>query len=191
MAERLTYAIVGIILLSLIIIGGMKFYESQTLDTGANSYVLEDLASKHPGAQIAIMDWAKKTNAQGEEYLSIRASVTEGANTPCPVRIHYFYYYPVQNFVPDPAEYITKTCTVCEGSGCAIGYPEEAIIASHVNSGTERVARYIASYPDAVPTVTQLTDGWKVQWVSKASQYGFLVDIAENGQIRSVDTVYY
>ena len=192
MSNRLTYAIIAVIVISLVIIAGMKFYESKKLDSGANSYVLEDLQSKHPNADsVAIMDWETKTNEGGEEYLRIRASVSEGAKTPCPVRIHYFYYYPLQNFVTEPPEYITSGCTVCEGAGCAIAFDEEAIIASHTNSGTESVNKYVTAYKDAVPTVYRDGLGWKVDWKSPSSKYGYLVEVDTNGRILSVNTVYY
>jgi len=37
MASRLTYAIIAVIVISLVIIAGMKFYQSKTLDAGATS----------------------------------------------------------------------------------------------------------------------------------------------------------
>lgn len=192
MSNRLTYAIIAVIVLSLIIIAGMKFYESKKLDSSATSYVLEDLQAKHPEADsIAIMDWETKKNEQGEEYLRIRASVSEGTDTPCPVRIHYYYYYPVQNFVTEPPEYITTGCTVCEGEGCAIAFDEEAIIASHTNYGTTSVHKYVTAYKDAVATVYRDGSGWKVDWKSPSSKYGYMVEVDTDGRILSVNTVYY
>lgn len=192
MSNRLTYAIIAVIIISLVIIAGMKFYESKKLDSGATSYVLEDLQSKHPEADsIQIMDWETRTNQQGEEYLRIRASVSEGTATPCPVRIHYYYYYPVQNFVTEPPEYITSGCTVCEGEGCAIAFEEEAVIASHTNPGAENVNKYVVSYKDAVPTVYRDDTGWKVGWKSPSSKYGYMVEVDTNGRILSVNTIYY
>ncbi|MEM4272169.1 MAG: hypothetical protein QXH30_01135 [Candidatus Bilamarchaeaceae archaeon] len=192
MSGRLAYAIIAVVLISLVIIGGMKFYEGKQLDAGATSYVLEDLRAKHPNADsIKIMDWETKTNEKGEEYLRIRASISEGASTPCPVRIHYYYYYPVQNFVTEPPEYITSGCTVCEGEGCAIAFEEEAIIASHTNYGTSSVHKYVTAYKDAVATVYRDESGWKVDWKSPSSKYGYLVEVDNNGRILSVNTIYY
>ncbi len=192
MASRLTYAIIAVIVISLVIIAGMKFYQSKTLDAGATSYVLEDLRAKHPDADsIQIMDWETKANDQGGQYLRIRASVSEGSKTPCPVRIHYFYYYPVQNFVTEPPEYITSGCKVCEGEGCAIAFDEEAIIASHTNTGTTSVNKYVTAYKDAVPTVYRDASGWKVDWKSPSSKYGYMVEVDTNGRILSVNTIYY
>lgn len=193
MEDRLAIAIIVLLAVSLVIIGGMKFYEAQVQIDDATDYVLEDLVGKHPTADsIEIMDWETLKNENGEEYLKIRASVTEGLYTPCPVRIHYFYHYPVQNFVTDPPEYITTSqCTTCEGAGCVIAFQEDAIVASHTNGKTESVHNYIMGYKDAVPTVYPEEDGWKVKWDSSSAKFGYEVEVARNGEITRVETVYY
>ncbi len=193
MQDKLATTIIVLLVVSLVIIAGMKFYEESVQIDDASDYVLEDLVGKHPAADsVEIIDWETLANPQGEEYLKIRAAVTEGLYTPCPVRIHYFYYYPVQNFVTDPPEYITTSgCEVCEGKGCVIAFPEEAIIASHTNSGGENVHKYATGYADAVPTVYKTDAGWRVAWDSDSAKFGYSVEIAKNGEIEKVETVYY
>ncbi|MBD3398665.1 hypothetical protein GF412_05495 [Candidatus Micrarchaeota archaeon] len=193
MEDRLAAVIVVLVVFSLILVAGMQFYEEKVQVDDATDYVLEDLVGKHPTADaLEIMDWETRTNEQGEEYLRIRARVTEGLYTPCPVRVHYFYHYPVQNFVTDPKEYITSSeCTVCEGEGCVIGFEEEAIIASHTNSRTQGVHNYVTTYNDAVPVVYRDTEGWKVKWDSSSANFGYLVKVAKNGEVSAVDMVYY
>jgi hypothetical protein len=193
MEERLAVILLLLLAASIIIVGGMKFYEEQVQVGEAADYVLEDLAQKHPNADIVdILDWETKVNDEGEEYLSIRARVTEGINTACPVRIHYFYSYPVQNFIADPPEYITtSSCGMCEGAGCSIAFEEEAIIASHTNSGAERVQKYVDGYADAIPSVEGRDGGWVVSWNSDSAKYGYVVEVKRNGEIGTIDTVYY
>ncbi|MCP4648111.1 MAG: hypothetical protein GY852_10345 [bacterium] len=193
MEDRLATVIIVLFVASLLIVAGMGFYEEDVQIDDATDYVLEDLVGKYPNADAAeLMDWETLQNENGDDYLRIRARVTEGLYTPCPVRIHYFYYYPVQNFVTDPPEYITTSeCTVCEGEGCVIGFEEEALIASHLNSGTQNVHNYVTTYDDAVPVVYRDDSGWKVKWDSPSARFGYFVEIARNGEITKVDTVYY
>ncbi len=193
MQRRLVTAIAVLLVISLLIVAGMKFYEEKIIIDDATDYVLEDLVGKHPNADaVEIMDWETKENEEGEEYLRIRAAVTEGLYSPCPVRIHYFYHYPVQKFVTDPNEYITTSeCTVCEGEGCVIAFQEEAIIASHTNTGAENVHKYVEGYDDAVPTVYKGNEGWRVDWDSEYAKYGYEVTIGKNGEVEKVSTIYY
>ena len=193
MQDKLATVIIVLLIVSLVIVAGMKFYEESVQIDDASDYVLEDLVGKHPNADsVEIMDWDTRTNEQGENYMRVRAAVTEGLYTPCPVRIHYFYHYPVQNFVTDAPEYITTSaCNVCEGEGCAIAFPEEAVIASHMNSGGESVHMYTTGYSDAVPTAYKTETGWKVSWNSDSAKFGYVVEIAENGEIEKVETIYY
>lgn len=193
MEEKLAVILIMLLLASLLIVGGMKFYEEDVEIGDAEEYVLEDLAQKQPLADVTeILGWETKTNELGEEYLRIRARATLGMKTPCPIRIHYFYHYPVQNFIADPPEYITDSgCSVCEGTGCVIAFEEEAIIASHTNSKAERVEKYVNGYPDAVPSVEAEAGGWKVAWNSDSAKYGYVVEVKKNGEIGDIDTVYY
>lgn len=193
MEEKLAVILILLLVASLLIVGGMNFYGENVQIGAAEEYVLEDLAQKQPGADIVeILGWETKTNDGGEEYLLIRARATTGMKTPCPVRIHYFYHYPVQNFIADPPEYITtSSCSVCEGAGCVIAFEEEAIIASHTNSKAGRVEKYVSGYPDAVPSVEAEAGGWKVAWNSDSARYGYVVEVKRNGEIGEIDTVYY
>jgi len=193
MEDRLAIALVILFALAIILVVGASFYQPTVEINDASDYVLEDLVGKHPTADsVEIMDWETKTNPEGSEYLRIRAAVTEGLYSPCPVRVHYFYHYPVQNFVTDSPEYITTTqCTVCEGEGCAIAFPEEAIIASHMNEGAEDVHYYASGYKDAVPTASATSTGWQVAWNSDSAKYGHVVDVSKNGEIEKVETIYY
>lgn len=193
MEDRLATIIVVLVIVSLLIAGGMKFYEKQVHIDDATDYVLEDLTGRYPQADaVEIMDWETRRNENEEEYLLIRARVTHGLYTPCPVRVHYFYHYPVQNFVTDPPEYITtSSCTACEGAGCVIAFEEEAIIASHTNSGSINVQKYLSGYEDALPRVLSEGSGWRVTWDSASAKYGYTVEIAGNGEIENVEAVYH
>lgn len=187
MQKRLVIYIVALIALAVIIAGGMKFYETKVLSDDARSYVLEDLRAKNPDADVVeIFFWETRSGQDGKTYYAIKARVSEGLGTPCPKRTHYTYYYPEQNFIPEPPERITIGCSVCEGDGCAIAFPEEAIIASHTNSGSTAVHAYIGRYPDAVPSVVEQENRWVVSWRSASAGYGYDVKIAKDGEIISI-----
>ncbi|MEW5996522.1 MAG: hypothetical protein AB1657_02925 [Candidatus Micrarchaeota archaeon] len=187
MQSRLVVYIAALAVLVVLIAGGMKFYETRVLSEDARAYVLEDLRANNPDADVVeIFFWETRANPDGGSYYAIKARVSEGLDTPCPKRTHYTYYYPEQNFVPEPPERITIGCSVCEGNGCVIAFPEEAIIASHTNSGAAAVHAYITRYADAMPAVVEQEDGWAVSWRSAAAGYGYDVEIAKDGEIESI-----
>ena len=181
--RRLVVYIFGLIVVAILIAAGMTFYKTKVLSDDARSYVLEDMRAKNPDADVVeIFFWEEKANAE-DSYFLIKARASEGLNTPCPKRTHYTYYYPEQNFVPEPPERITVGCAVCEGAGCVIAFPEEAIIASHTNSGSSSVHAFVTRYTDAVPSVTEQSDRWAVEWNSETVGYGYDVEIAKDGEI--------
>ncbi len=188
--RRLVIYIFCLIVIAILIAGGMEFYKTKVLSDDARTYVLEDLRATNPNADVVeILSWESKTNDAGGQYFLIKARVSEGMNTPCPKRTHYTYYYPAQNFVPGTPERVVYGCSVCGGAGCVIAFPEEAIIASHTNSGSSSIDAFIARYTDAVPAVTEEGGNWIVTWTSAAAGYGYRVEIAQNGEIRGVNSV--
>lgn len=188
--RRLIVYIFGLIIIAIIIAAGMKFYETKVLSDDARTYVLEDMRAKNPNADVVeIFFWESQTNAEGKSYFLIKARASEGLNTPCPKRTHYTYYYPEQNFVSGTPERITIGCSVCEGAGCVIAFPEEAIIASHTNSGSASVDAFVTRYTDAVPAVTEESDKWTVTWTSETAGYGYKVEIAKDGEIIGITRV--
>jgi hypothetical protein len=72
-----------------------------------------------------------------------------------------------------------------------IAFAEEAVIASHTNSGTQNVHKYVAGYEDAQATVEAKERGWRVAWNSDSAKYGYVVEVMRNGEIGAIDTVYY
>jgi hypothetical protein len=185
--RKLAIYIVLLIVAAVIIAVSMKFYETKVLSDDAEGYVLEDLRAKNPNADsVQIISWESRVNVDGSSYYEIKASASEGLSTPCPKRTHYEYFYPGQNFVPNPPERVVSGCTVCEGAGCVIAFPEEAIIASHTNSGTAAVQGYIQRYADARPSVKQVDGGWEVTWRGASAPYGYVVAMEGNGDISSI-----
>jgi hypothetical protein len=162
------------------------FHVSFGENADASKFVMEDLHSKYPSADIAIMSITPKTSDAGTHYLEVKARVTQNAQGPCPERSHIFYNYPVQNFVPQQPEIITSSCHVCTEGLCNLAFPEEAIIASHTLKGTEAVQAYINAEPGALPSVKENVDSWLVRWASPASPYYFTVEIHSDGTILGV-----
>jgi len=185
--RRLVVYIFGLIVIAILIAAGMKFYETKVLSDDARTYVLEDLRAKNPDADVVeIFAWESKTNDAGGQYFLINARASEGMNTPCPKRTHYTYYYPAENFVAGTPERVVYGCSVCEGAGCVIAFPEEAIIASHTNSGSSSIDAFVARYTDSVPTVREAGGNWVVIWTSEAAGYGYNVEIAQDGEIKGI-----
>ncbi len=181
--------IIVLIVLILFIAGFVKFVElfkTNIVGADASKFVLEDLRSKYPNAEMEIMSINEKTNNAGEKYFEIKVRVTEDAFTPCPKRMHIYYNYPVQNFVPQPTEYITKNCTVCTEGTCTIAFPEEAIIASHTLAGTEEVRQFIKDRT-VYPTVSEENNLWRVIWDSPSSIYYYVVTVEKDGGVSLVE----
>jgi hypothetical protein len=161
------------------------FFKPNVQSADASAFVLEDLKVKYPNADIGILDTKEMLNNNNEKYYEVKARVTTGLYSPCPVRVHIYYNYPVQNFVPQPADVITQNCAVCTEGTCALNFPEEAIIASHTFKGTEAVASFVSSQ-SAVPTVQDLGDSWLVKWDSVSSPYYYSVVLDKGGIVMNV-----
>lgn len=159
-------------------VSGMNVEEAD-----ASKFVMEDLRTKYPTAEIAIMAMVPKQDDRGGRYLEVQAKVTKNPESSCPERSHIFYNYPVQNFVPKPPEVITANCAVCTYGICTIAFSEEAVIASHTLRGTEAVHAYIMQNRDAVPSVTEKSDSWVVRWDSASSATHYVVEIHRNGTV--------
>ncbi len=178
--------ILSLLILSLILIFSISFYETGTLQENAKKYVMEDARIKYPAADIIeIIDMEKSFNEEEVEYYKMTVRISEDLESPCPTRIHLYYNYPEQNFVTDPPEKITKRCITCEGKGCVIAFEEEAIIASHTNKGSESIAEFLKEEPSAMPIVVKTEDGWMVSWIGEEKEYDVYVNI--NGEISKVE----
>jgi len=168
-----------------------EFFKTQVFEGDATKFVLEDLNSKYPGADIEIISIQRMTNEQGGNYFEIKTKVTKNQYTPCPERMHIFYNYPTQNFVPRQPEIITANCRVCTDShlNCILVFPEEAIIASHTFPGTEDVEKYLKSYPDAKAEITEDGSGWVVRWDASDAAHYYAVELLKNGSVKSVKKI--
>lgn len=182
---------VVLILVVFVLYSIIDFWQSEVEKTNVEDFIKEDLMSKHPLAdEIEIIEMKEKLNEEGGMYYSIKAKVTEGLETPCPVRIHYYYNYPEQNFVTQPPEYITKNCQVCEVKPCTLTFKEEAIIASHTLDGTDIIHNFILDNPGAYPIVEKEEDGWKVQWINPSDLDGYEILLDAHGEIIAITELY-
>lgn len=181
--------IVLLLVVIALLVKAIEFFQTQVVEADASNFVLEDLQTTYPAADITIMTITPKYNERGGRYFEVKARVTEDAETPCPRRSHLFYNYPVQNFVPQPPEVITSNCVVCTEGICTIAFPEEAIIASHTFTGTEAVHSYVTANQNAIPTVAENTesDSWTVTWDSQTAGSYYVVMIHRNGMILKVE----
>ncbi len=178
--------IIVLIFVIALLVKVVEFFRTDVVEADASNFVLEDLKSKYPDADLEIMSITNKYNPLGSHYFEVKARVTEGAETACPERSHIFYNYPAQNFIAQPTEAITRNCNVCTEGICTIAFSEEAIIASHKLSGTYVIQAYLNVYPDAVPTISEKAESWIVKWDSKTAQNYYLVEIHRNGTIMQV-----
>ncbi len=181
--------IVLLLIVIAVLVKLIEFFQINVVESDASNFVREDLRNKYPVADIAVMSITPKYNDNGAKYFEVKARVTEGAESPCPERMHIFYNYPAQNFVPQQPEVITHNCAVCTAGICTIAFPEEAIIASHTLKGTTEVSSYIQSSGNAVPTVTEKPDSWVVVWDSETADYYYSVSVHRSGEILSVERI--
>lgn len=191
MALRRELVLVLVVVLAIAV--GVKLFEmffkaGQVEASDASKFVLEDLRTTYPGADIAILSTTPKYNG-AERYFEVKARVTEDQVSPCPRRSHIFYNYPVQNFVPQPPEVITGRCNVCMEGICTIAFPEEAVIASHTFWGTGEVQKFITSNDEVVPSVSEKSDSWIVRWDSPKTAHYYVVEVHRNGSILGVQQV--
>ncbi|MBU0532593.1 hypothetical protein KKB44_03805 [Candidatus Micrarchaeota archaeon] len=178
--------IVVLLVLIALLVKLIEFFKVDVVEADARAFVLEELSTKYPTADIEIMAVTPKYNEFDSRYFELKAKVTQNPQTPCPQRSHVFYSYPVQNFVSQPAEVITSGCTVCTSPICTIAFPEEAIIASHTLDGTSAVHSYITTYSDALPQVAEESDSWYVTWDSDTSDYYYSTKIHRSGSVLNV-----
>lgn len=185
--RREIVVILGLVIFVLIMIPLIDFIKKNVDQADVNKLVLEDIKTKYPGADVAIISTTEKSNEEGGKYYEIKARVTNDPAGSCPERTHIYYNYPEQNFVLQPTEYITKkNCKVCEVGTCVLAFPEEAIIASHTFPGTEVVNNYLSQNTYATPAVSEQFDGWLVSWNSPLSSYTYDVKLTRNGSVVSV-----
>ncbi len=159
--------------------------------------ILDDLHTKYPNANVSILRITEKKNTQNQTYYNVKTKVVLNPGTPCPERMHIYYNYPEQKFVPQPPEYITKGCQVCVNEICTLMYPEEAAIASHTFKGTDAVSDFLKSHNDAHYVVTKghiniqnqaenkTAIMWNVDWISGNETMN--IKILDNGTILSID----
>ncbi|MEM3422233.1 MAG: hypothetical protein QXF35_00040 [Candidatus Bilamarchaeaceae archaeon] len=176
--------IIVIVIISVVKVG--EFFKTHVVEADATKFVIEDLHSKYPKADIEIISVQEFVNEKNEKYFEIKAKVTNGQGGPCPERVHLFYNYPIQNFVPRQPEIITTNCSVCSENFCVLAFPEEALIASHTFPGTEDVASYLRSYNDVYGVARDVGDGWEVKWDSPSSSSYYIVNILKNNTVASV-----
>lgn len=181
--------IVLLLVLIVLLVKAVEFFKVDVVEADASNFVMEDLSSRYPEADIAIMSIKQKENAAGENYFEVKARVTEDPAGPCPERIHIFYNYPEQNFVSQPNEYITMNCEVCTEGICTLAFLEEAVIASHTFAGTDDVASYVSQYPSAHPSTSEGKDYWTVTWDSPLALSFYRVELDKDGTVLSVENV--
>lgn len=190
MATRKEIIVLVVLVLAIIaLVKIIEFFSVNVVEEDASKFVLEDLHSKYPEADMEIMVIRDMYNENGEKYYEIKAKVTEYPLTPCPERMHIYYNYPVQNFVTQPNEYITSNCEVCTEGVCTIAFPEEAIIASHTFEGTEAVHSFVTEQDTAFPVVSEENNDWVVVWDSPVSTEYYIVTVGKGGSIESVEEI--
>jgi hypothetical protein len=184
--RREIVSIVVLLILIALLVKAIEFFKMDVVEADAREFVLEELHTKYPTADVEIMAVTAQYNDEGERYFEVKTRVTEDPFGPCPQRSHIFYNYPVQNFVPQLPEVITSGCAVCTDGICTIAFSEEAVIASHTFDGTEAVHSFIESYPDATPLVSENPESWLVTWGSSNADYQYEVEVHRDGSILEV-----
>ena len=187
--KREVLLIFVLLIMIVVLVRAVDFFSITVEQGDAAQFVLEDLQVKYPDSDVAILETSEMmNNATGLGYFEIKAKVTQGLETPCPRRVHIYYHYPVQNFVPQPADVITQDCRVCTEGTCILNFPEEAIIASHTFEGTEDVSMFIVQ-ASAAPSAQDMDDFWRVRWDSAEASFFYDVDVGKDGELLDVTKV--
>jgi hypothetical protein len=171
-----------------VLVHAVDFFSVSVEQADAAAFVLEDLRVKYPNSDIGILQTKEMLNSQGNKYYEVKARATQGLDTPCPRRIHIYYNYPVQNFVPQPAEVITQNCRVCTEGTCILNFAEEAIIASHTFEGTKDVSLFLVQ-ASATPKAEDKGSLWQVSWDSNGSSFYYVVDLAKDGTLLNITKI--
>ncbi len=178
--------VILLLLLAVVVfVKAVEFIKLDVVEGDASNFVLDDLRTNYPGADISIISINEMENENTEQYFEVKAKVTENPSSPCPKRMHIYYNYPVQNFVPQPAEVITAGCEVCTEGICTLAFPEEAIIASHTFPGTDDVHAYISAF-SATADVRESRNTWFVEWNSEECDYFYEVELSKAGEVLSL-----
>lgn len=188
--KELTLA-VALIFIAITLYFVIDFLRSSSEKTNVEEFIIEDLKTKHPNAEIfEIISMEIKFNDEEEQYYFVKARVTEGISTPCPIRIHYYYNYPEQNFVTQPPEYITTSeCKVCKVLPCTLVFEEEAIIASHTADGTEEIHEFISENKNVYPVVIEEYKSWRVFWYDSKGLDGYEVLLSVHGEVEEINKI--
>ena len=179
--------LIALLVVIVLLLTAIQLFKKNVVEADASNFVIEDLTSKYPDSDISIMTITAKENPNGEKYFEVKAKLTEQPLSPCPERSHIFYNYPVQNFVAQPTEAITRNCSVCNDGICTIAFPEEAIIASHTFEGTEFVHTYVTYFSDIKSYLSQENNSWVVVWDAPEATYYYKVTLEVDGTVTSVD----
>ncbi len=178
-----------LLVLIVLLVKAVEFFKVDVIEADASNFVLEDLADKYPGASTEVMSIRQKHTDSGNAYFEVKARVTADAESPCPERMHIYYNYPEQNFVPQPTEVITQNCEVCTEGICTLAFPEEAVIASHTFAGTEAVRSYLSRYTTALPQTTENKDSWSVMWDTPLALKYYVVELDKDGSLLGIDEI--
>ncbi|MBN1170204.1 hypothetical protein JXA56_04205 [Candidatus Micrarchaeota archaeon] len=187
MVRRELHLVFVLLLIAILLVIFTPFFRPALDQEGASNFVLDDLKSKYPGADIEVMSVTEQLNDHGERYFELKTKVTKYPDRPCPERFHVFYNYPEQNFVPQPKEIITMNCKICTEGICTIAFKEEAIIASHTFPGTGQISSFIESHPEASPSVAENAESWNVIWHDETG--GYEIEIHRNGTILHINSL--
>ena len=94
MANMREIGILVVLILAIIaLVGLIEFFHPDVQEADASKFVVEDLHSKYPDADIEAITITEMYNDNNEKYYEIKAKVTKDPLTPCPERMHIFYNY--------------------------------------------------------------------------------------------------
>jgi len=181
--------ILALVIIVILLIALITFLTVDVEQADAKRFVMEDLSTQFQNADIEILSTVEKYTDKNEKYFEVKAKITKNIRGTCPERIHRYYNYPEQNFVPQPDEQITTGCVVCKEKPCIIAFPEEAIIASHTLPGSEEVKDFIGDQASVVPEVKETSNSWIVLWDSALSRFLYQIEISKNGTVISKQKV--
>jgi hypothetical protein len=131
-----------IVISSAVLILTKRNTQAQFTSAQAEQFVLNDLKSSNPGANITVINVSNSTLKSGS--YNIVLSIVYNSTTPCPTLFIEEYDYPATGLVPSLDNLYTKNCVIhglSNAPSYVISSPEIAIVKSFNQSPNKNVSQ--------------------------------------------------
>lgn len=173
--------------------------QTQLTAAQAEQFVLNDLRSSNPGANVTVLNISNSTLKAGS--YNIVLSIAYNSTKPCPTLFIEEFDYPATGLVPSLDNLYTKNCTIYGLSSApsfVISSPEIAIARSY-NQNVSTIIQYVNTfgydntavsatfYPYLNNTLTHQSqsyyNAWLINYDAKNANYSVYTIMYSNGSV--------